>query len=575
MALTQQAQLKGVAAALDVDDRVSHAMQEESVLDMMKKQVELEESSAPTADTIKAVEEEIKDKQRVFHSATTADAAAAASNADQADQAAGDGASVFEAWTPKPNPDSCEEIEPKLDDGKDTGSIVAIAVPTAATGLAAQEQSCEKGVPEENKVTVDTVIDTVEVEVQELQAPEEEGKADKAHSTAVEPASTATAERKDTAAQELRDIPAADQAPDQACDEGQEKACDADETISEALGNLMLQEELKLDSEFEPEPSTQPADASSKADVHAGEQCEGKQCLLVRKPRSTVQSLQEAFDFWDNCFDILCDGKESEECFELLDRLEHSLQSNSLSTAFSGVRAPETSANVLRFRLGERLGREIKNDQGKLQHMIEWNKHCQEECLLAAKLENSCLFGDICQFYREELRQTLIPQLQQKPNTAIQALTPLILSGRAVTTVGQCLHHQRKCPLRTCTRHVAGTSCKPFSKRGTQLGTNDSDMIPTLAWFALRRSLQEPDICQENVPDFPVGLAQSLLGDLYWIDVIKLNPGVYGTPTARPRQFIRMRHRVKILSEMSPVSRFALRFQRITNFHWSECLGCH
>lgn len=285
-----------------------------------------------------------------------------------------------------------------------------------------------------------------------------------------------------------------------------------------------------------------------------------------------VESLKEAFDFWDNCFEVLCHGLSDEASEEVLGSLANTLQEDSLSTAFSGVRSPETAANVLRFRLGQRLGYEIKNNNGKLGHMVEWDKSCQQECLLAASVEGSCLFGDINQFYRPELQETVLPQLMKKPGVAVQTLTPLILSGRAVVTSGNCLYHGKVCPMRTCQRHCAGTSCKPFSKRGTQLGTSDIDMISTLCWYALRRALQESDISQENVVDFPVSLANQLLGDLYFIDSIKLDPSSLGMPTARPRMFLRMRHRMKILSEVSPISRFALRFQRAVKYSWVECL---
>ena len=72
-----------------------------------------------------------------------------------------------------------------------------------------------------------------------------------------------------------------------------------------------------------------------------------------RTPRPIANSLEEAFDFWDNIFDVLCDGKDDEECMEILERLASDLEQDSLSTAFSGIRAPETATSILRFRLGK------------------------------------------------------------------------------------------------------------------------------------------------------------------------------------------------------------------------------
>ena len=100
--------------------------------------------------------------------------------------------------------------------------------------------------------------------------------------------------------------------------------------------------------------------------------------------------------------DVLTHGHSEEEGRELLEQLAHNLEHDTLSTAFSGICAPETAANVLRFRLGHALGRpiELSKDAKGFSHMIEWNSQSQEECKLLAEETGSCLFGDIGQFYR-------------------------------------------------------------------------------------------------------------------------------------------------------------------------------
>ncbi len=86
-------------------------------------------------------------------------------------------------------------------------------------------------------------------------------------------------------------------------------------------------------------------------------------------PNPVVGSLDEAFDFWDNCLKVLVHGKDEDERNDILLGLAQSLEDDSMSTAFSGIRAPETGVAVLRFRLGEMLGQPISNSNGKLQHM--------------------------------------------------------------------------------------------------------------------------------------------------------------------------------------------------------------
>ena len=268
---------------------------------------------------------------------------------------------------------------------------------------------------------------------------------------------------------------------------------------------------------------------------------------------------------------MLCKGQDDDEALHTLNSLAMQLEDDSLSTAFSGVRAPETGMAIMRFRLEKRLGRTISHNT-KASHMIEWNAASQEECKLAGSVEGSCVFGDIGQFFRPELHQQVIPELLRKPAVAIQALTPLIMTDRAMCTTGKCQVHDRMCSLKSCNRHIAGTSCKPFSRRGAGLGTADSDIVYTLAWVGLRRVLQESDITQENVVGFPMTLFSDLLGDLYHLDSCTLQAACFGSPCSRNRQFVRLRHKIKVLAEISPISNFALRFHRVANFHWSQPL---
>ena len=293
------------------------------------------------------------------------------------------------------------------------------------------------------------------------------------------------------------------------------------------------------------------------------------------EPKTTVRSLKEAFEFWDFCFDVLCHGKDEEESQEVLESLASELREDSMSTAFSGVGAPETAKAVLLNRLGNRLGRELSVNQhaARIQHSIEWFTPSTEECKLTADLHDSCVFSDIGQFYRPELLEDTIPSLLAKPAMAFQVLMPLIMSNRAVCTKGWCVRHQKYCSLKTNKRHTAGTSCRGYSRRGAQLGNTDTDVIYSLCWCALRRTLQESDITQENVESFPIRFIADLLEDMYHLTAITLDASNFGTPCNRRRQFIRLRHRSKILAEISPLADFCKRFFRMAAFHWKECFG--
>ena len=52
------------------------------------------------------------------------------------------------------------------------------------------------------------------------------------------------------------------------------------------------------------------------------------------------------------------------------------------------------------------------------------------------------------------------------------------------------------------------------------------------------------------------------------MDKSELDPTCLGYPYARDRGFIRMRHKAKVIAEVSPLSNFAKRFYRAIKFEW-------
>lgn len=139
----------------------------------------------------------------------------------------------------------------------------------------------------------------------------------------------------------------------------------------------------------------------------------------------------------------------------------------------------------------------------------------------------------------------------------------------------QAFVSHRICNLRTARRHQAGTSCRPFSRRGSRLGLLDTESLALLAWIGLRVTLQEGDITQENVESFCCDLLVRFLSPFYYIDRYVGDPTYFGWPVARPRQYLRLRHREKVLAELSPLSTFAKRFWRAIEFEWTQLVCFH
>ncbi|CAK9099072.1 Uncharacterized protein SCF082_LOCUS46421 [Durusdinium trenchii] len=206
--------------------------------------------------------------------------------------------------------------------------------------------------------------------------------------------------------------------------------------------------------------------------------------------------------------------------------------------------------------------------------MIEWDNASQAELMLIAKETNACLFSDIGGFFRPELQST-VADLKDNPAMSVEILAPLLASGRLMRSAADCLYHGRLCSLKTAQKHIAGTSCIPYSRRGVQLGHKDDATIYAIAFIGLRLLLQESDITLENVVGADFSLYERFLGHLYYFETHEICPTTLGWAFARPRMFCRMRHKEKVLEEISPLASFSKLFWRAINYTWREIFFAH
>ena len=236
----------------------------------------------------------------------------------------------------------------------------------------------------------------------------------------------------------------------------------------------------------------------------------------TRGDRRKTRDLQDAFE-WHHDAIAEMDDDECEQMAALLDA------GDTFSTAYSGIGAPETSLQQLHSALEQRLGRTLCKPT--FAYAIEWDTHAQRELDVLLTESDGCLYGDIGQFFDPVIQPT-IEQLKHRPDVALEALTPIVQAGGAVTNRGKCLRHppERKCKLPYTDRHAAGTSCVAFSAVGAQRGLGDISVIFLLAWIALRLMIQEAVIKQENVQGFPTSVLSKFLGRLYFLDVVSLDP---------------------------------------------------
>ncbi|CAE7573803.1 unnamed protein product [Symbiodinium sp. CCMP2592] len=249
-----------------------------------------------------------------------------------------------------------------------------------------------------------------------------------------------------------------------------------------------------------------------------------------------VKSMAESFLFEEDCYDTL----HSEEGEDKVTRTYEAMADDSFSTAFSGIEAAGTAVNCLRQAWSKKTGLELPPIAASYQ--IEWNKDCISELLPHARLHGTCLFKNIAMFYRPELTETV--------------------------------------------------------QKGSGLGACDPEIVYTLAWVGLRLMLEDAEIISENVktpggaglssfardggqpvPSAAVtdaGLGNLLLrflSPMYHLETTILDPSMLGDPFSREREFVKMYHKVKVLSRLSPISRFQKRFYRICAWSWKSFLA--
>ena len=206
-------------------------------------------------------------------------------------------------------------------------------------------------------------------------------------------------------------------------------------------------------------PSPQPhEDSNSTAPAVSGPGCLRKQ---------VVRNMANKFDFFkgaveeilntDNSMDLDLDTISCQE-------LKHRLQRFSLSTAYSGIGAPETTLNIIHHYVNE-----ICRDHGceawpakaqpTLLYQVEFDEACRIELMRYDSLradsaadrkkpkDTCCCFGDMNSLYRPEL-QEVIGQLKKQPDLALEILSKMVASGEAVKTSSWCYKHERYCHLK-------------------------------------------------------------------------------------------------------------------------------
>eukprot|EP00434_Breviolum_minutum_P006415 symbB.v1.2.005662.t1/scaffold327.1/size259883/15 len=364
---------------------------------------------------------------------------------------------------------------------------------------------------------------------------------------------------------------------------------------SESHAELInTKEEVQEETEIEETPKEDQDGQQQHHDHHdAGKQDEHEQDSSFQLPdsfqvspnrdRKVVRTMAESFMFENDCLETLWDEDGEDKIHSIID----ALQTDTMSTAFSGIEAAGTSMQLLRKSLADLTGVDIPRQH--FLYQVEWNQECQQELLGLAVEHDACLFPNIASFYRDELQSTVDACLKS-PAMAVEVLGPLISAKKAMKLDAPCLTHGKNCTMKPSRRHVAGTSCKPWSVKGSGLAAADPEIVFTMAWLGLRIMLEDDEILSENVKSpsstsssDPSGVVDAGLGNLllrflaplYHMETTLLDPSMIGDPFSRQREFVKMRHKAKCLCELSPMSRFNKRFFRVCQWSWKSHSAAH
>ena len=171
-----------------------------------------------------------------------------------------------------------------------------------------------------------------------------------------------------------------------------------------------------------------------------------------------------------------------------------------LSTAYSGIAAPETACAMLSDQLRIIWPDFPDGDILTPQAMCEIDSDAVDELL--ARQCDSCVFGDLNTFWHPKALDT-VGKAWACPASAWDMLGPAVKAGKAVVSEAYCHRHKRVCTYPSCTVHIAGSSCTDHSAMGDQLSVDGHTSIPKLCWFGMRRLKKKPVVIIENVPALP------------------------------------------------------------------------
>ena len=149
---------------------------------------------------------------------------------------------------------------------------------------------------------------------------------------------------------------------------------------------------------------------------------------------------------------------------EILWRMDDGLKHTTVSTAFSGIDAPGTALEIIRFGVAAKLGLQSPPRAPTHLHAVENFAQSQHE-LRMHPAGPQCIFRDICEFFVPDVKRIMKEKKKAGTPLTYADMKPSIQSGRAMQRKAYCIVHGKKCEATMAMHHTAGTMCTAFSSQ--------------------------------------------------------------------------------------------------------------
>ena len=197
--------------------------------------------------------------------------------------------------------------------------------------------------------------------------------------------------------------------------------------------------------------------------------------------------------------------------------LRRAFRTITVSTFFSGLGTVELAAQMMQSWAPHTVGAPW---DVRPQAACDKSRSCQKVLMSRG---GGCVFKDILDFvpgaaelFREACRSPV----------DFQRLKEKILINSEFTARGRCAAHGSCCHLTTAYLDVSGSPCTPWSRAAGRRRRGRAHVAVTmlLAWIRVTRAQRPVILVHENVLAFDLDILKECLGDLYSIQVIKVEP---------------------------------------------------